>query len=65
MSIGEFETLLGMARTDFRNALRCGASINESKIIAKEALYDCCSTFEEETMCENLREILVEEYGLV
>lgn len=62
MSIKEFEELLKWARSEFRNALK---SSHDAKVISRMALRRCCSEFEEKTMCENLREVLIEEYGLV
>lgn len=65
MSIKEFEELLKWARSEFRNALKSSHDVNDAKVISRMALRRCCSEFEEKTMCENLREVLVEEYGLV
>lgn len=64
MSICDFETMVTKYRADFRNALKNDTTIEQSKNVARIALNNCCSEFEEQTIVENLREVLVDEYGL-
>lgn len=61
MTIGEMMDLVEKARTEFDCALKNNAGREELNSIIFRYINLCCSLFEEQVICENLKEVY-EEY---